>query len=56
MDVSYYDQKKREKLDNIWNYFRMEKSIIWNLKKKYFDVKMTLINDSKQGKWGKRQG
>ena len=49
-------KKKRERLDNIWNYFRMEKSIIWNLKKKYFDVKMTLINDGKQGKWGKRQG
>lgn len=25
----------RRRLDNIWNYFRMEKSIIWNLKKKY---------------------
>lgn len=54
MDVFYYGQKKQ--LDDIWNYFGMEKSIIWNLKKKYFDVKMTPINDGKQGKWGERQG
>ena len=49
MDVFYYDQKKKKKtqLDDIWNYFGMEKSIIWNLKKKYFDVKMTPINDGK---------
>lgn len=47
---------KKNQLDDIWNYFGMEKSIIWNLKKKYFDVKMTPINDDKQGKWGERQG
>ena len=49
MDVFYYDQKKKKQtqLDDIWNYFGMEKSIIWNLKKKNFDVKMTPINDGK---------
>lgn len=56
MDVFYYDQKKKKQLDDIWNYFGMEKSIIWNLKKKYFDVKMTPINDGKLGEWGERQG
>ena len=29
MDVFYYDQKKKKtQLDDIWNYFGMEKSII----------------------------
>ena len=38
-------KKKKKQLDDIWNYFGMEKSIIWNLKKNIFWRK----NDS--NKW-----
>lgn len=32
------------------------KNPLFEILKKYFDVKMTPINDDKQGKWGERQG
>lgn len=57
MDMFYHDSKKKKKkqLDDIWNYFGMENPL-FEILKKYFDVKMTPINDDKQGKWGERQG